>query len=45
MHTATKGALEVGKPVGGLKIGKEADEGIASNFHLCLPSETYLTCR
>ena len=25
MQTATKGALEVGKPVGGLKIGKEAD--------------------
>ena len=45
MHTATKGALEVGKSVGGLKIGKEADEGTASNFHLCLPSETYLTCR
>ena len=45
MHAATKGALEVGKPVGGLKIGKEADEGTASNFHLCLPSETYLTCR
>ena len=34
MHAATKGALEVGKPVGGLKIGKEADEGTASNFHL-----------
>ena len=45
MHAATKGALQVGKPAGGLKIGKEAGEGTASNFHLCLPSETYLTCR
>ncbi|XP_065620978.1 uncharacterized protein LOC112036245 [Quercus suber] len=34
MHVATKGALEVGKPVGGLKIGTEANEETASNFHL-----------
>ena len=40
-----KGALQVAKPAGRLKIGKEAVEGTASNFHLCLPSETYLTCR
>ena len=45
MHAATKGALQVAKPAGRLKIGKEAVEGTASNFHLCLPSETYLTCR
>ena len=34
MHAATKGALQVAKPAGGLKIGKEAVEGTASNFHL-----------
>ena len=37
----TKGALQVGKPAGGLKIGKEAGEWTASNFHPYLPSETY----
>ncbi|XP_030528604.2 probable cytokinin riboside 5'-monophosphate phosphoribohydrolase LOGL10 [Rhodamnia argentea] len=45
MDAATKGALEAGKPVGGFKIGKEAGEWTASNFHPYLPSETYLTCR
>ncbi|KAJ8766535.1 hypothetical protein K2173_023782 [Erythroxylum novogranatense] len=45
MDAATKGALEAGKPVGGFKIGKEAGEWTASNFHPYLPLETYLTCR
>ncbi|KAL0000556.1 hypothetical protein SO802_014337, partial [Lithocarpus litseifolius] len=36
MHAATKGALQVGKLACGLKIGKEAGEGTASNFHLLL---------
>lgn len=45
MDAATKGALQAGKPVGGFKIGKEADEWTATNFHPYLPSETYLTCR
>lgn len=45
MDAATKGALQAGKPVGGFKIGKEAGEWTASNFHPYLPSETYLTCR
>lgn len=45
MDAATKGALEAGKPVGGFKIGREAGEWTASNFHPYLPSETYLTCR
>ncbi|KAF7141720.1 hypothetical protein RHSIM_Rhsim06G0225700 [Rhododendron simsii] len=45
MDAATKGALQAGKPVGGFKIGKEANEWTATNFHPCLPSETYLTCR
>ncbi|KVI10435.1 hypothetical protein Ccrd_011181, partial [Cynara cardunculus var. scolymus] len=45
MDAATQGALEAGKPVGGFKIGKEAGEWAATNFHPYLPSETYLTCR
>ncbi|KAK2639876.1 hypothetical protein Ddye_027671 [Dipteronia dyeriana] len=45
MDAVTKGALEAGKPVGGFKIGKEAGEWTASNYHPYLPSETYLTCR
>ncbi|KAG2678185.1 hypothetical protein I3760_12G132000 [Carya illinoinensis] len=45
MDAATKGALQAGKPVGGFKIGREAGEWTASNFHPYLPSETYLTCR
>ncbi|CAI0374012.1 unnamed protein product [Linum tenue] len=45
MDAATKGALQAGKPVGGFKIGKEAGEWTASNFHSYLPTETYLTCR
>lgn len=45
MDAATKGALEVGKSVGGFKIGKEAGEWTTTNYHPYLPSETYLTCR
>ncbi|KAG5597939.1 hypothetical protein H5410_039171 [Solanum commersonii] len=45
MDAATQGALQAGKPVGGFKIGKEAGEWTATNFHPYLPSESYLTCR
>lgn len=45
MDAVTKGALQAGKPVGGFKIGKEAGEWAATNFHPYLPLETYLTCR
>nr|GMC76425.1 probable cytokinin riboside 5'-monophosphate phosphoribohydrolase LOGL10 [Ipomoea batatas] len=45
MDAVTKGALQAGKAVGGFKIGKEAGEWTATNFHSYLPSETYLTCR
>ncbi|XP_051125223.1 probable cytokinin riboside 5'-monophosphate phosphoribohydrolase LOGL9 [Andrographis paniculata] len=45
MDAVTKGALEAGKPVGGFKIGKEAGEWTATNFHPYLPSGSYLTCR
>ncbi|KAF8391652.1 hypothetical protein HHK36_023959 [Tetracentron sinense] len=45
MDAATKGALQARKPVGGFKIGKEAGEWTATNFHPYLPSETYFTCR
>lgn len=45
MDAATQGALEAGKPVGGFKIGKEANEWTSTNFHPYLPSHTYLTCR
>ncbi|XP_050220371.1 uncharacterized protein LOC126670637 [Mercurialis annua] len=45
MDASIKGAMQAGKPVAGFKIGKEAGEWTASNFHPYLPSETYLTCR
>ncbi|OMP04312.1 Cytokinin riboside 5'-monophosphate phosphoribohydrolase LOG [Corchorus olitorius] len=45
MDAAIKGALQAGKPVGGLKIDREAGEWTTSKFHPYLPSETYLTCR
>ncbi|KAJ0046588.1 hypothetical protein Pint_03987 [Pistacia integerrima] len=45
MDAVTKGAMQAGKPVGGLKIDKEAGEWTASKFHPYLPSESYLTCR
>ncbi|GAA0183383.1 hypothetical protein LIER_42396 [Lithospermum erythrorhizon] len=45
MDAVTKGALQVGKPVGGFKIGKEAGEWTATKFHPYLPVERYLTCR
>lgn len=45
MDAVTQGAMQAGKPVGGFKIGKEAGEWTASNFHPYLPSENYLTCR
>ncbi|XP_076954202.1 uncharacterized protein LOC143628514 [Bidens hawaiensis] len=45
MDAATQGALEAGKPVGGFKIGKEANEWTSTNFHPYLPSHAYLTCR
>lgn len=45
MDAAIQGALEADKPVGGLKIAKEAGEWTSSNFHSYLPPETYLTCR
>ncbi|KAK3032471.1 hypothetical protein RJ639_037284 [Escallonia herrerae] len=45
MDAATQGALQAGKPVGGFKIGKEAGEWTATNFHPYLPSDTYLTCK
>ncbi|CAL5363540.1 unnamed protein product [Camellia sinensis] len=45
MDAATKGALQAGKPVDRFKISKEVGEWTATNFHLYLPSEMYLTCR
>ncbi|GJZ41930.1 hypothetical protein Tco_0588816 [Tanacetum coccineum] len=45
MDAATQGALQAGKPVGGFKIGKEANEWTSTNYHPYLPSHTYLTCR
>lgn len=45
MDAVIKGALQAGKPVGGFKIGREASEWTATNFHPYLPVETYLTCR
>ncbi|KQK14309.1 uncharacterized protein LOC100823209 [Brachypodium distachyon] len=45
MDAAIQGALQAEKPVGGFKIGKEAGEWTASNFHPYLPPESYLTCR
>ncbi|CAL4943091.1 unnamed protein product [Urochloa decumbens] len=45
MDAAIQGALEAGKPIGGLKIAKEAGEWTSSAIHPYLPPETYLTCR
>ncbi|KZV27249.1 hypothetical protein F511_04702 [Dorcoceras hygrometricum] len=45
MDAVTKGALQAGKPVGGIKIAKEAGELVATNLHPYLPTESYLTCR
>nr|GEV55946.1 probable cytokinin riboside 5'-monophosphate phosphoribohydrolase LOGL10 [Tanacetum cinerariifolium] len=45
MDAATQGALQAGKPVGGFKIVKEANEWTSTNYHPYLPSHTYLTCR
>lgn len=45
MDAVIQGAMLAGKPVGGFKIGKEAGEWKASNYHPYLPSENYLTCR
>ncbi|CAN6310293.1 unnamed protein product [Urochloa humidicola] len=45
MDAAIKGALEADKPIGGLKIAKEAGEWTSSAIHPYLPPETYLTCR
>ncbi|XP_010557514.1 PREDICTED: probable cytokinin riboside 5'-monophosphate phosphoribohydrolase LOGL3 isoform X2 [Tarenaya hassleriana] len=45
MDAVTKGALEIGKPVGGIKIDKEAGEWTASKFHPYLPPQNYHTCR
>ncbi|VVB00643.1 unnamed protein product [Arabis nemorensis] len=45
MDAVTKGALEAGKPVGGIKIDKEAGEWTASKFHPYLPPQNYHTCR
>ncbi|KAG8386053.1 hypothetical protein BUALT_Bualt03G0109000 [Buddleja alternifolia] len=45
MDAVTKGALQAGKVVGGFKIGKEAGEWTATNFHPYLPLDNYLTCR
>ncbi|EOA36148.1 hypothetical protein CARUB_v10009856mg [Capsella rubella] len=45
MDAVNKGALEAGKPVGGIKIEKEAGEWTASKFHPYLPPQNYHTCR
>ncbi|CAA7048390.1 unnamed protein product [Microthlaspi erraticum] len=45
MDAVTKGALEAEKPVGGIKIEKEAGEWTASKFHPYLPPQNYHTCR
>ncbi|KAG5017588.1 hypothetical protein JHK85_023724 [Glycine max] len=45
MDAVTQGSMLAGKPVGGFKIGREAGEWTASNFHPYLPSENYLTFR
>ncbi|XP_010461909.1 PREDICTED: probable cytokinin riboside 5'-monophosphate phosphoribohydrolase LOGL10 [Camelina sativa] len=45
MDAVTKGALEAKKPVGGIKIEKEAGEWTASKFHPYLPPQNYHTCR
>lgn len=45
MDAVTKGALEADKPVGGIKIEKEAGEWTASKVHPYLPPQDYHTCR
>lgn len=45
MDAVTEGALEAEKPVGGIKIEKEAGEWTASKFHPYLPPQNYHTCR
>lgn len=45
MDAVVKGALQVGKPVGGFKISKEAGEWTSSNFHPYLENHVYYTCR
>ncbi|CAN8321350.1 unnamed protein product [Cochlearia groenlandica] len=45
MDAVSKGALEAEKPVGGIKIEKEAGEWTASKFHPYLPPQNYHTCR
>ena len=43
MHAATKGALQVGKPAGGLKIGKEAEAlGYISQLRDCITMDGLL---
>ncbi|KAF3522772.1 hypothetical protein F2Q69_00046680 [Brassica cretica] len=45
MDAVTKGALEAEKPIGGIKIEKEAGEWTASKVHPYLPPQNYHTCR
>lgn len=45
MDAVTKGALQAEKPVGGIKIEKEAGEWTASKVHPYLPPQNYHTCR
>ncbi|KAK4275372.1 hypothetical protein QN277_018465 [Acacia crassicarpa] len=45
MDAVTQGAMQAGKPVGGLKIGREPGERMSSDVHPYLPSDTYFTCR
>lgn len=45
MDAVTQGAMQAGKPVGGLKIGRERGEWTSSGVHPYLPSDTYFTCR
>lgn len=45
MDAVTQGAMQAGKPVGGLKIGREPGERTSSDVHPYLPSDTYFTCR
>ncbi|KAG5521814.1 hypothetical protein RHGRI_034141 [Rhododendron griersonianum] len=40
MDSAAKGALQAEKPASRFKIGKEANEWTATNFHPYLPWET-----
>lgn len=45
MDAVIKGALEVGKPIGGLKVVQEAGEWTSSNIHPYLTQDKYFTCR